>query len=663
MTFKKLKPIRKMRLTQKVTLAFLLFGCILMFAMIPIRENETAFHTPEELANFTKHSTLFTPVDSSILFPTASVCEGCHGFDPQMNAYVDNEGNDVNIFDDWSATMMANSAKDPFWRAKVSHEMLVNPNHSLDLQTKCTSCHAPNGHFTATLRGATHYTMDEMLSDTIALDGVNCATCHKISPDGLAETFSGVMRMDTNRVVYGPYEFPFAAPMADFVGFEPLFSDHVHDAGMCASCHSLITNSVDLQGEYTGETFVEQATYHEWLNSSYNTPSPITSTTCQNCHMPSIEDSIVIASNLLFLQGRTPFALHDLVGANTFMLELMKNNKEALGVKASDAAYDETIMKTMEMLQQQSVDLKLNIFESTQDTAFFSVEITNKTGHKFPSGYPSRRAFIELVVVSEMGDTLFASGLLQPDYEVVGQDDEKEDHYNIITQEDQVQIYELVLGDVNGDFTTVLERSHMALKDNRLPPLGFTTSHEVYDTCRIYGNALTDADFNMGNGVEGNGKDIVHYHIPMEGYAGLVTVSAKVFYQALPPKWMAPMFAESTPEIDAFRDMFYETDNTPVLVAAEMADSVPILLLSPTLDLQEIDIQVYPNPTQDGIVFISKNESLDILNIQVFDALGRLVKTYSSEVTQIQLPQEEQVFFIEIRTQEGTLVKKIILQK
>ena len=234
------------------------------------------------------------------------------------------------------------------------------------------------------------------------------------------------------------------------------------------------------------------------------------------------------------------------------------------------------------MLQQNSIDLKLNVFESDQDTAVFSVELTNKAGHKFPSGYHSRRAFIEFVVISEFGDTLFVSGLLQPDFEVTGQDAEKEDHYNIITQEDEVQIYELVLGDVNGDFTTVLERSHMALKDNRLPPLGFTTTHEVYDTTRIYGNALTDADFNIENGVEGSGKDIVHYHIPMNGYSGLATVSAKVFYQALPPKWMAPMFAESTPEIDTFRQMFYESDNTPVLVASEIVDSVNIHTVSYT---------------------------------------------------------------------------------
>ena len=215
---------------------------------------------------------------------------------------------------------------------------------------------------------------------------------------------------------------------------------------------------------------------------------------------------------------------------------------------------------------------------------------------------------------------------------------------------------------MNGDFTTVLERSHIALKDNRLPPLGFTTSHEVYDTTRIYGNALTDLDFNMQNGVEGTGKDIVHYRIPMEGYAGLVSVSAKVFYQALPPKWMEPMFAESTPEIDTFRQMFYETDNTPVLVASETLDSVYILML-PTEDLQKVNLNIYPNPTQDGIVFISQNKNLNITEIQVFDSNGRLVKSFNGNETQLQLPQLEQVYFIKIKTEKGDLTKKIIFQK
>ena len=34
-----------------------------------------------------------------------------------------------------------------------------------------------------------------------------------------------------------------------------------------------------------------------------------------------------------------------------------------------------------------------------------------------------------------------------------------EPHHDVITQGDQVQIYEMVMGDVNGDVTTVLERA------------------------------------------------------------------------------------------------------------------------------------------------------------------------------------------------------------
>ena len=61
--------------------------------------------------------------------------------------------------------MMANAAIDPFWRAKVSQEILINPAHSVALQTKCTSCHSPQGHYTAILRGATQYTIDEMIAE------------------------------------------------------------------------------------------------------------------------------------------------------------------------------------------------------------------------------------------------------------------------------------------------------------------------------------------------------------------------------------------------------------------------------------------------------------------------------------------------------------------
>lgn len=638
-------------------IGFVLVFAVLLLAMIPLKESKKIYHSVEEMEYFQSLHTQMTGIDSSVIFPTATNCNGCHGYDTRRSALVDYEGQDVNMSDDWSPTMMANSAKDPFWRAKVSHEILTNPQHSLDLQTKCTSCHAPQGHFTAILRGASHYTIDEMLADTTAMDGVSCGTCHKISEENLGKQFSGELSFDTTRVSFGPYELPFASPMNDFVGIEPVYSEHINDAGICASCHTLITNSVDLAGDYTGEQFVEQATYHEWLNSDF-ADDGLTPITCQGCHIPRIEEEVVISANYLFLEGRTPYGIHDLVGGNTTMLQLMKENKESLGIKAADEHFDETIEKTFKMLQKQTLDTELTYENLNADTAFFTLRLKNKAGHKFPSGYPSRRAYVEFVLTSETGDTLFQSGVMDEDYEVAGQTAETEPHFQIINQEDQVQIYELVLGDVDGNFTTVLERSHQALKDNRLPPAGFTNIHSAYDTTRIYGNALLDTDFNIENGVEGSGCDLIHYQIPLNAFEGFAKVSAKVYYQSLPPKWMAPLFEENSPEIDTFRRMYDQADLSPVLIAEEIIDSLNFTStgINELLDQQII---VFPNPVAGDVINISSH-SISISGIILYDIQGRELSRYGQNITTIDLPKHGNIFLLKINTEKGAILKRII---
>ena len=94
--------------------------------------------------------------------------------------------------------------------------------------------------------------------------------------------------------------------MQIYVGFDPVFSDHIYSSGVCAGCHTLITETLDENGVATGNSFIEQATYHEWLNSSF----PSQGKECQTCHMPFIEDSVVIATDLLALKKRYPFGLH-----------------------------------------------------------------------------------------------------------------------------------------------------------------------------------------------------------------------------------------------------------------------------------------------------------------------------------------------------------------
>ena len=155
------------------------------------------FHTEEELSTFEMMvgDTLLPDLYNE-LFAASGACIQCHGYDTLGVASVDLNGEDINVVDDWRATMMGNAAKDPFWRAKVSHEVLLHQQHQEAIEDKCTSCHAPLGNFNAKHIGLTHYGIDDLINDEMGQDGVSCLACHQISPDSLGLTFSGEVHFD-----------------------------------------------------------------------------------------------------------------------------------------------------------------------------------------------------------------------------------------------------------------------------------------------------------------------------------------------------------------------------------------------------------------------------------------------------------------------------------
>lgn len=624
---------------------------MVLFAASAFQKNPDPFHTPEEIEAFEEADR--SPIDSTEYFLGSNNCKGCHGFDTTGLANVNSNGEDINLFDDWQATMMALSTKDPLWRAQVSHEILVNPGHADALQDKCTSCHAPMGHFTAHFHGAQHYTLADLYADTLGLDGISCTGCHTIGDPGVNLKYSGNIFYDTLRKEYGPFFNPVLGPMQLYVGLEPAFSGHVSASGICASCHTLITETADLSGNLTGGTFVEQATFHEWKNSIYNPTQP-----CQSCHMPQIKDEVKIANGYINLAPRSPFNLHQFAGANTTMLQLLKNNKSLLGIDVPDENFDSTIALTFGMLQQKSVDMTLQTDSIAHDTLYLSVNLKNKAGHKFPSGYPSRRAFLS-VVVTDGTDTLYRNGMLQADYDVQGHDASTEPHYNIIRSENDVQIYELAMADVGGNRTTILERAATAIKDNRLAPEGFTTSHPVYDTVQIVGAASTDPDFNKNGVNEGTGRDIVHYHIKMNGFSGNVQVHAALYYQTIPPRWVQAMFALNSPEIDSFKNMFNAADRSPVLVASDALDTVNI-----PLDMDEVhaqnSVRLFPNPTTDGSVTIAAPQNIS--RIEIWDGGGRKVNELrlKKSTETIRLPNATGVYFLRIHSGNKMVVKRVM---
>ncbi len=547
------------------------------------------------------------PESSNALFAGSGLCSGCHGLDPEGLAFVTPEGWNVNPTDQWRASIMANSAKDPFWRAKVTHETAVNPQHQGVIEHKCTSCHTPLGHFGMLAEDEQAlYGFHEAMQDELALDGISCNACHQQSPIGLGSRFTGDLTFVSD-TLFGPFgggkdEEPiFGAPMTNFVGFEPVYGEHMGKSELCAGCHTLITEAINMNGEIeSGLYFVEQATYHEWLNSEFASSSPSLRRECQSCHMPKLNTEVVISSGYAFLQPRGPVSNHFMVGSNTFMLEMFKNNIELLGLSATEAQFDTSIAYTLDMLQNQSVLLTVDEAGFTNDTLSFDVRLENLAGHKFPSGYPARRAYIEFIATTDDDEVLFHSGALDEQYEVVGHDPDYEPHYNVIRHEDEVQIYELVIGSTSGEVTTVLLRGAEPLKDNRLVPRGFSMQHPAYDTTSIAGLALNDPNFNVEAGIEGSGTDNVTYRIAMNGYEGNVHVTARLLYQAAPPKWNEEMFAFNTPEIDLFRELYLAQGAAPVLIDE---DQITVTVDYIT-EQQKPTIALFPNPTNDGWVRI-----------------------------------------------------------
>lgn len=644
-----------MKNSLRVLTGLLVLTLLIRFAQTG--NTQSAYHSPEEISFFQTH--FRPPLDSGEYFSLPQNCRGCHGFDTLGLANVDASGMDVNLYDDWETSMMGMSGIDPLWKAKVSHEILVNPSHADELQTLCTSCHAPLGHYDAFYKGQQHYTLADLANDSLGQSGVSCHSCHGIADSStLGQLFTGQIPFDTNRMVYGPFPQPLAGPMQLYVGLTPAEGLHLSQSKACSPCHTLITETADLSGNPTGNFFVEQATYHEFLNSAY----PAAGQSCQSCHMPEIEDPVKIANGYTAIPGRTPFNLHSFSGANHFMVQLIKNNKARLGIDAPDRNFDSTLASITRMLRNNTLDIetRFDSVATTADTASFHVKLTNKAGHKFPSGYPARRAVLQFIVLKSNGDTLFVSGIFDNDFEVVPNPNPYQPHYNVINSSQQTQIYEMVMGDVNGNKTTVLERGFEALKDNRIPPLGFTDIHPAYDTCGIYGDALNDPDFNINAGSQGSGSDIVHFRIPLQGYTGQLRAVARVYYQAVPPGWLSEMQTFSSAEIDTFLNMYSQADRSPFLIGTDSllvqqsATSVPS-------GIGNGSFQAGPSPNRDGILFLQNVPQG--AQLQLFNASG---KSIPMEVTRsggrwvVELPDATGIYYLVASTGQQKMVRKII---
>jgi hypothetical protein len=105
-----------------------------------------------------------------------------------------------------------------------------------------------------------------------------------------------------------------------------------------------------------------------------------------------------------------------------------------------------------------------------------TLHVRNRTGHKLPTGFPSRRIWLHLQAFSDAGATLFESGAWDALSGTLTGAVERQPHRSMISRPEQVMIYQAATQDNESRPTTSLLRAAGYVKDNRILPAGFDPS-------------------------------------------------------------------------------------------------------------------------------------------------------------------------------------------
>ncbi len=479
-------------------------------------------------------------------FHSSDRCVACH------NGMKTSTGEDVSIGFEWRASIMANASRDPYWQGSVRREAIDHPESQAAIEDECSVCHMPLKHLED--RAAGHQTQvfahlplqSTPHGDRSAADGVSCSVCHQVAAAGLGTdaTFNGnvavaapVSTQGTDNRQFSRFLHPEFGPFdvdaghqrimqSSTGGFAPMRADHIRDAGLCGSCHTLYTEAIGHDGRKL-KPFPEQMPYKEWQHSSFASTK-----TCQQCHMPEIEEPVPVTA--LFGPLRSGARRHVFVGANFVMEDILNEHRDALSTEALPEELEAAHQRTSEFLKTQSARVTIRDVQQSAGVLTTEVLVENLSGHKMPTAYPSRRAWLHVVIRDGHGNAILESGALHPDGSIEGNDNDRdplryEPHYAEIHSPDQVEIYEPILKDEAGQVTTGLLSTVGYAKDNRLLPRGFD-KHTADPDVAVGGAAADDPGFT-------DQGSRVRYVVRTGDASGPFSVEAELWYQPIGFRW------------------------------------------------------------------------------------------------------------------------------
>ncbi|MEO9529582.1 hypothetical protein [Roseibium sp.] len=489
-----------------------------------------------------------------------------------------------------------------------------------------------------------------------------------------AATFTGSFKVGPATEINGPFGGPDdpagpikPVPMQNSLGITPQYHDGFGESVVCGSCHTVhlpvlgktdpASDSLNILGYV-----YEQTTYPEWAFSDFRSGELLgvellgrpdkgsKDQECQGCHLPSkTRDGKDFVSKIAGIQERTNFpasdyvetaedvdlpyregfAKHTLVGLNMFLVEMADKFPSVLGIASKSpmlvgngldpadltklAMLDNARNATANVAVGKAASVPVNPATGSPFGNAYEVTVTNKTGHKFPSGVGFRRAFIEFTAYDDDDKVVWQSGAVNPAGQIVNakkdpiegevwwtkqcgrpanwKDRPHQPHYELITAQDQAQIYQELVStppanatpascghDAKpaGTLTTSFLSICSEVKDNRLYPSGFLPLAHRIEIAKALGAqadlaedttalgvsdaaGVIDPDYDAEGSSPITGADTLTYAFDLPD-ATVARVTARLLYQATPPFYLQDRFCTGVGNRDTNR-LLYLTEN------------------------------------------------------------------------------------------------------
>lgn len=566
------------------------------------------------------------PLEGAVLSDPELECAACHGnYDPAKEPW-----------ENWRGGMMAQAARDPLFAAALA----VGEQDAPAVGDLCIRCHSPGGW----QEGRSADTGGGLLTANDR-HGVQCDFCHRIvdfdyvpgvsppqdttvlatvSPLPLAYA-NGQFINDPAGVRRGPYSDPYTGHL--------FLQSPIHRRGdLCGTCHDVSNPVFTRTGgdDYAlgaldqphpdmdlRQMFPVERTYSEWSQSAYaaggvyapefagNKPDGIVSV-CQDCHMHDVEGQ---GCNDPGAPVRPDLALHDLTGGNAFIPDIVD---DFFPGEVDPTALAAAKARAVAMLEKAAT------LEVSQVVDGISVRVTNRAGHKLPSGYPEgRRIWLHVRAVDAAGQQVFESGAYDAGT-------------GTLTDDPELKVYEVHLGLSPAVAQAVGLPSgpsfHFALNDtvyfdDRIPPRGFTNAGFAVVQAAPVGHAYADSQ----------NWDDTHYALPMSSD----TVTVTLYYQTLSKEYVEFLRDENvtnTAGTDLY-DAWAANGRSAPIVMERVTMPVDVIGGTAVADAGRPAALTFalgpgaPNPFRDATTFAYSLPEREWVRIVVYDLTGRVVRT------------------------------------